>query len=251
MADPTPPTPTPDPTPNPHPRGEINQAWLDELTNAEAISTAAQKPDYAATLALGGIDAAKTAALDGAIASARQLVAKAVQSTHGKTNSTDDEQDLADDLIGKIQEVQKRARQKYDATDPGKLADYAIGGGTKFYSSRSLLEQTAANILAKLAPQPPPGGGPAPAPDVLPGISPAKITALQQAASDYQDSKGDQTGEQSDATGARKLLEAAIADIVAKRREIQFAADADWPHDNPANAGIRAEFQLPPDRVMK
>ena len=34
-------------------------------------------------------------------------------------------------------------------------------------------------------------------------------------------------------------------------REIQFAADAEWPHDDPANAGIRAEFQLPPDRVMK
>jgi hypothetical protein len=34
-------------------------------------------------------------------------------------------------------------------------------------------------------------------------------------------------------------------------KEIQFAADAEWPHDDPANAGIRAEFQLPPGRVMK
>ncbi len=39
--------------------------------------------------------------------------------------------------------------------------------------------------------------------------------------------------------------------LPAKQREIQFAADAEWPHTDPANVGIRVEFQLPPDRVMK
>ena len=68
---------------------------------------------------------------------------------------------------------------------------------------------------------------------------------------DDQDAQGDPTGAQSGATTARKQLEAAISDIVGKRREIQFAADAEWPHEAPANAGIRAEFQLPTDRVMK
>ena len=42
-----------------------------------------------------------------------------------------------------------------------------------------------------------------------------------------------------------------MTDIEGKRREIQFAADSEWPHENPANAGIRGEFRLPPDRVMK
>jgi hypothetical protein len=46
-------------------------------------------------------------------------------------------------------------------------------------------------------------------------------------------------------------LEAAVSGIMAERREIQFAADAEWPHTDPANAGIRVEFQLPVDRVMK
>ena len=50
---------------------------------------------------------------------------------------------------------------------------------------------------------------------------------------------------------ARRQLEAAIADIVSRRREIQFAADAEWPHTDSSNAGIRAEFQLPSDRVVK
>jgi len=39
--------------------------------------------------------------------------------------------------------------------------------------------------------------------------------------------------------------------IIARRREIQFAADAQWPASNPANAGIRREFRLPPDKAMK
>ena len=46
------------------------------------------------------------------------------------------------------------------------------------------------------------------------------------------------------------LLEVAVHDITARRREIQFAADAEWPHTDPAHAGTRREFKLPPDRVM-
>ena len=89
------------------------------------------------------------------------------------------------------------------------------------------------------------------APDVLPGVTPAKITALETALDDYKGLQSDQSGAQGGATTARKLTEAAVADIVTQRREIQFGADADWPHTDPANAGIRVEFQLPADRVMK
>jgi hypothetical protein len=46
-------------------------------------------------------------------------------------------------------------------------------------------------------------------------------------------------------------LEAAVKSIIARRREIQFAADAQWPASNPANAGIRREFRLSPDKAMK
>ncbi len=243
MPDPTPTPPPPTPAPTPRSRGDINQAWLDELTNAGEIAAAAQKSDYKTKLADGDIDQAKVTALTNAITAARKLAAQAVQGTTGKHNVTGDETGLQDDLINQIQTVQKRARQKYDATDPGKLADYAVG--QKFYSSRSLLEQAAANILLKLN-----GTDKTPA-DKLPGIDAAKIAALAQALADYKNVQGDQTGAQSGATTARKQLEAAIGDIIGRRREIQFAADAEWPHTDPANAGIRAEFQLPPDRVMK
>ena len=240
------PDPAPAPTPAPKPtrsRGDINQAWLDELTNSAEIAAAAQKSGYAAPLASGDITAAKVTALTDAIAAARKLAGQAVQGSTGKSNVTSEESGLQDDLINQIQNVQKRARQKYDATDPGKLADYAVG--QKFYSSRSLLEQAATNILLKLT-----GDTSTPA-DKLPGLDAPKIAALKQALADYQNVQGDQAGAQSGATTARKQLEAAVADIIGKRREIQFAADAEWPHTDSAHAGIRAEFQLPPDRVMK
>ncbi len=54
-----------------------------------------------------------------------------------------------------------------------------------------------------------------------------------------------------DATTARATLEAAVKSIIARRREIQFAADAQWPPRNPANAGIRRDFRLSPDKAMK
>jgi hypothetical protein len=114
---------------------------------------------------------------------------------------------------------------------------------------RRLLEQAGTNILLKL------NGDdkavPVVPPHVLPGVTPAKITALQTALDDYMGVQGSQTGAQGDATTARKLVEAAVADIIVKRREIQFAAEAEWPHTDPANAGIRVEFQLSPARIMK
>jgi hypothetical protein len=246
MNEPTPPVPPPEPKVS-HGRGIVNQALLEELTEAEAILKAAAPADRAAKLAEGGIDAGKIAALTAAIPAARTLASQAAQGTRGKQGVTANESVLQDDLINKIQEVQKRARQKYAATDPSQLPGYAIG--QPFYSSRSVLEQTGANLLRKL------NGDPAAVPpvpaDVLPGITPAKIAALQTALADYQDVQGDQTGAQSSATTARRQLEAAVSGIMAERREIQFAADAEWPHTDPANAGIRVEFQLPVDRVMK
>jgi hypothetical protein len=246
------PTPTPAPTPEPKKnaaRGEINQSWLDEFTSAEAIVTATKVAERPAILTDGGIDAAKIAALTKAIADARKLAGQAVQGTSDKEVITDEEAGLKKILLEKIQYIQKRARQKYDATEPGRLKDFGIGTARKIDDSRSLLEQFAANLLLKLT------GNPTAVPPVpaesLPGVTPAKIGELQAALDDYKNVQGDQTGAQGDATGWRKQCETAVADIATKRREIQFAADAEWPHTDPANAGIRGEFQLPPDRVMK
>jgi hypothetical protein len=49
----------------------------------------------------------------------------------------------------------------------------------------------------------------------------------------------------SDATTQRKQRDAAVNSITDLRATVQYAADAEWPFTNPANAGIRGEFFRP------
>ena len=250
MAEITLPTPGPAPAPEPkknRPRHQVNQDWLDEFTFAEAIIAATNVDGRAVRLAEGDIDTGKITELKTLIGATRTQTSKAIQGTTDKEVITDDEDDFKTVLLEKIQYIQKRARQKYDATEPVRLADYGIN--QKLGNSRALLEQGAGNILLKLkgditARPPMPS-------DVLPGVSPAKIAELESALSDYKDVQGNQSGAQGQATGWRSQVETAVADIVTRRREIQFAADAEWPHTDPLNDGIRVEFKLPADRSMK
>ena len=238
MPDPTP-TPPPTPAPAPAPKGSrssLNQDWINSLNNAQQIVAAAQKADYAATFAAGGIPAAKLTALATDIQAAQTLAGQAVQQTTRKEGVTGSEADLMERLIELLKEVQSRARQKH-AADPTALKNYGIGD--KWYRSRAILEQTATNIIGLLATDP------------LPGIDAAKVTALTSALSDYKNVQTDQVGGQADATTTRATLEAAVKSIIARRREIQFAADAQWPSTNPANAGIRREFRLSADKAFK
>ena len=232
------PTPTPPPAPAPKDkRSTLNKDWINSLNNAGQVVAAAQKAEYAPLLTTGGITAAKLTALATDITAAQALAGDAVQMTTSKQGVTGNEAGLMKILVELIKEVQQRARQKYAADNPIALKDYAVGG--KWHDSRAILEQTALNILSKLAK------------DTLPGVDAAKVTALKDALSNYKNVQTDQVGGQADATTARATLEAAVKSIIARRREIQFAADAQWPASNPANAGIRREFRLSPDKAMK
>lgn len=51
---------------------------------------------------------------------------------------------------------------------------------------------------------------------------------------------------QSTTTTARTDWEAVLESITQRRLTIQFAADAEWPWHDPASAGLRKEFHLPP-----
>ncbi len=54
-----------------------------------------------------------------------------------------------------------------------------------------------------------------------------------------------------DATDSRSDLKTMVREITNVRIAIQLAADAEWPHGDPANAAERREFQLPPNRPLK
>ena len=86
--------------------------------------------------------------------------------------------------------------------------------------------------------------------DALPAIQAAEVTAVVNALRDYRAIQTTQTGAQGDATGQRTDLETLVGEIADARREIQYAADTQWPSDNPANRATRIEFKLPPDKAL-
>ena len=130
-------------------------------------------------------------------------------------------------------EVQAAAKQKHDGNKQ-ELKDYHVG--ERIEQKRSLLEQAVEDILNKLKT------------NTLPGIKPPKVQALKDALAAYKGGDSTQSGAQSDASGKRLSLDDLMALINKDRRKILFAVDAEWSSTKPANAAIRTEFGLSPNR---
>lgn len=213
-----------------------NQAVLDELLKAEDICHKAEKTGYAPKLAEREITTALISATLVKIQQARVKSALATDRTTDRFGKTDAEAAAKKTLLAFLTEMQKAAKQKF-RTEPGRLADYYIG--ERIDQNRARLEQLGEQMIAKAAA------------DALPGIKLEKITAANAALATYKAADDEQGDSQSEATGARGGLKVLMAEITDTRIRIQLAADAEWPHQNPENAGIRREFQLPPNRAMK
>lgn len=236
---------TPDPTTtetpakpkSPRTRSAIDQTQLKELTLAEQLALTVEKADYAPVFAVGGIDGAFLDPLKADIAKAKELASAAVQTATSKQSVTQSEAATQARLVELLREVQARARQKHAARNKVALKDYFIG--TKLDASRAQVIQITQSILQRLKTDP------------LPGIDAARISALEGVLNTYINIQTVQSGTQADATTARAELATAIASIAEYRRQIQFAADAQWPASNKENAGVRKEFGLNPRKAFK
>lgn len=174
--------------------------------------------------------------MTGKITQADELLGNTTGDSADKENSTLDEDTAKQALLGQIAKVQKRAKRKYGTNDPAR-GKYFIGD--RIDANRPMLEGAAKAIEQTLAT------------DTLPGHKAADTTALSDARKAYSASKPAQTGEQSKASSDLIQLEALVKDIANDRRNIQYAADTIWPASNKANAAIRREFGLPPNRSLK
>ena len=148
---------------------------------------------------------------------------------------TGDEETAKAALLGKIHYVHSKAKLKY-AANRGVLPEYGIG--TNIDISRPILETAAANILTKLKT------------DTLPKITPQHVTDLQAALDAYRKTKVDQTGGKGDAITLRVKLAELVDSLALRRRQIQHAADGEFPHTDPGSAGPRSKLDLPPDRPL-
>ncbi len=230
-----PPAPIPPTLPSvpKHSRGLLNQAQLDALTKVEQVVLAALKPAHATKLTAGGIEGAFVLLVQTDSGLARKKSGEAVQETTGKESATATEATAQKALVKAIQTIQSRARQKYFFTEPDALRAYYIGAD-RIDANRAMLEQVSQAIIEKLAT------------DTLPGVTADQKTALAELRQDYIDANTAQTGAQSDATTSRTELDAMLKSLSQRRMTVQFAADAEWPWHDPANAGVRKEFHLPP-----
>lgn len=216
-------------------RSELNQSLIKELTLAGQIAGTTEKDGYAALLAEEGIDATFLTNLRGKIGEAEDLLNGATGKRADQKSTTQREEKLKRALLAKLKVIQTRAKRKYRPGNPLREKFFI---GERLESSRTLLENGAQSIVKTLASDP------------LPGMKPAEAIALQEALRDYRAVQTDQTGDQSEAATRRAALEAKVKEVADLRREIQYAVDAVWPAEDKANAGIRVEFQIPPNRAL-
>jgi hypothetical protein len=238
----TPTAPANPPGTNPSP---LNEAQLTSLTKTEEICRAALKPEYLnalITLDEGeqpGEDDVSESAIKAVLTlceAARGKGSDAVSATGFKQQSTAEEENAEKALVALVRVFQARARQKHFFTSPDTLATYGIGQNIDV--SRSVLEGWAETVYNNTAT------------DKLPKVTAAKRAELKQALDAYKASQTGQSGAIGEAGGHRIDRDALVNQATARRMWLQFAADAEWPHTDPANYPIRREFQLPANRAF-
>lgn len=276
MANPNP-TPTPDrPSPS-----NIDQSQLDELDLAEAVAQAALEEPFRTELADEDVDPAETAALLDDIAAARETAGQAIGGTAAFHGVTDAEELAKQALLAVIRTVQKRAKRKYEETDPAQLRAFFVNERvdtrTRLLTAAVTIlrrvdpanpalknlppalqaaatkaaQPTTAKTKAKAAAAPAPAATPA-TPDTLPGQNAVKTQALADAFVTYRDINTAQARAQGTASGARGTLGQQVAAIAVRRRNLQLAADTIYP-PNPADAAvsaIRRRFHLPEGQAL-
>ena len=201
-----------------------------ELDKGQKVATAVQKPVYFDILAANRVITPQhVAALLTAVSDTLHVAAQLAEKKVGKLFRTVSEKVALALLKTKVSEIQKAAHQKFHYRDKTHLKLYQF----KLNCGREDLVDYVNTALVEAGK------------DQLPGMTTEKLVAAAQALEDYIKSDASQNAAVGEGQTVRALLEGLRKRILAARGEIQFAADAEWPHTDPANAGVRKEFLLP------
>ena len=204
------------------------------ITETRELVAMALQADYAGPLHLRRITADYLAGVTAAIGLAEEALKGFMQKKVGRKRATLSEKEAKVALMKWMAEIQQAARQDLLDTDPVHLQLYRIGD--KLAQSRDKLETDSKDLIDQAEE------------DDLSGFTAAKIEAARLARTDYINSQGPQTLATGSAKGKRALLTQRLEALRRARRKIKLAADAEWPHTNPANAEARVAFKLSPHR---
>jgi hypothetical protein len=231
--------PAPNPAPAPKPpkhHGLLDKHQLAEISLANTIYGVANDP---ATFALiqdaDVITAAFMTQLGTDLEAMSQYTGDVSEAVNEGKIDTGDEAAAKKALLDKIHYIQSKAKLKY-AGNKAVLPEYGIG--TNLDISRAALETAAGNILNKLKTA------------TLPKITAQHSTDLQAALDDYKKTKVTQVVGKGDAIKLRNDLATMVESLALRRRQLQHAADGEFPHTDPAKAGMRKKFDLPANRPL-
>jgi hypothetical protein len=87
--------------------------------------------------------------------------------------------------------------------------------------------------------------------DALTGQKIAGTAALAAALDTYVQAQTGQASNQTGATNDRAALELKVKEVADLRREIQYAADLQWPADKKTHPGIRKALGLPVNKAPR
>lgn len=217
-------------------RSLFNQAQLRALAKADAVGVAAQKEALVSALEQREIMPTDVTALRSDVIAARAKARSAVDFTLVAQNSSKEEKIASKKLVTAMREIQKAAKQKFGRSNRTMLAQYLVG--KKLNGTRPNLLQTSQSILDKVAEAP------------VPGFTAGKITTVQGLRTQWIAVNTGQEDAQRASMTLRAELKTLLKSIDQRRAAIQTAADAEWPHHNPENAGIRKDFALPINRPL-
>ena len=218
----------------PRRRGMVDARTVRSLDLAEQRAQVAKRPEIATPLAAEALPAGFADSLLAQTALCRAAIATHLSATADRTSATAQEKTVRLALIGLLQGVQSAAKRLWgrSATERGQLKAYYVGTALKALSFATLAE--AADAIVRQARV-----------DNLPGVTPERLAALEQALSVWKGHNAAQAQAQNTASVAQQEITRLVAEITTARVQLQLAADSAFPYTDKANGPIRTEFGLP------
>ena len=158
----------------------------------------------------------------------------ALNSTSAQAGDVADGADAKATLMGSLRTIQSAARTEFTLTDPERVKNYLVG--QDIAANQTVLEASAQTILDQAN---------ADRPGSVNTDFISRVTGECSAVVDAKASKQSHRGSGKQQRADRKAM---VKSIVARRKQIQYAADTSWPHTQPGTKKARVEFQLPAKR---
>lgn len=215
-------------------RGPFDKELLAEIRETEDVILAARREEWATILEdEQGIPPADVDALEDKLDQAASLLGISRTGTTQQSTHVETENAAEEAIVAAIHRIQTGVRRTFP-TSRANQQRYFIG--TNIEANEDDLTRIASSVLELLKTE------------TLKGVGTKQITALKDALDAWKaahQARGGQaitTGQ--DRQQGLKLLK----EVGLLRRDIQIAADGEWPYTDPANSAVRRAFHLPEKR---